>query len=143
MVQTGVCLISRGNKERIVVAEIGLQELIYQIKQELLRTNQAAQARDPYPLFVVDKIELEIAVKVSRVRNNEIAITVLDTANLRSGETQTHEHGHVVKITLTPLLSRDEMVSDIMRDPRAHSTIRNDLQKALMRGGEAPAGEAE
>ena len=35
--------------------EIGLQELIFQVKQELLAPNPAQRAKDPFPIFFIDK----------------------------------------------------------------------------------------
>ena len=43
---------------------IGLAELIYQVKRELL--NPDIRKDDPVPLFAVDEIELEVAVSISR-----------------------------------------------------------------------------
>ena len=44
------------------MGEIGLQDLIYQVKCELLMPNPAQRAQDPDPLFFIEKIELEITV---------------------------------------------------------------------------------
>ena len=43
---------------------IGLTELIYQVKRELLGSE--SRQNDPVPLFAVDEIELEVAITVSR-----------------------------------------------------------------------------
>ena len=37
--------------------EIGLQDLIYQVKRELLAPNPAERARDPYPLFFIGRLK--------------------------------------------------------------------------------------
>ena len=68
------------------MSEIGLQDLIYQVKRELLATNRQELARDPYPLFVIDKIDLEISVNVSKSRQEGIKLTVLNFAEVGSSE---------------------------------------------------------
>ncbi len=65
--------------------EIGLQEVIYQVKRELLEANQAAQARDPYPLFVIEKIDLEIATRITRAADGSIKLTILEVAEFNAG----------------------------------------------------------
>src|SRR4051794_23085987 len=114
-----------------MMSEIGLQKLIYQVKRELLETNQALRAKDPYPLFLIDNIEIEVAIKVSKTQNSEVKITVLDYAELTMGKTIAHEQGHVIKISLTPLLARDEILADVLKDSRVRSAIKLDLERSL------------
>lgn len=122
---------------------IGLQELIFQIKQELLAPNPAQRAKDPYPLFFIDKIDLEIAVKVSRTSNAGIKLTVMDFAEASSGKSMAHERGHVVRVSLTPLLSRDELVAEALKDPRVREIIAKRSPHAVIKGGDGPLGEPE
>lgn len=83
---------------------IGLQELIYQVKQELLAPNPKAKAAHPYPLFAIDKIELEIAVSVTREAKGGIRVSVVEF-----GGSVSRERGHVVTVSLSPLLSPEEI----------------------------------
>jgi hypothetical protein len=82
--------------------ELGLQELIYQVKRELLAPNPAQSARDPNPLFRIDKVELEIAVRITKEDGGQIKLSVLDFG-FEGGKSVTREQGHVVKLSLTPL----------------------------------------
>lgn len=65
--------------------EIGLQDLIYQVKRELLAPNAEQRASDPDPLFFIDQVELEIAVKAVKEGNGNIKLSVLSFAELNIG----------------------------------------------------------
>jgi hypothetical protein len=115
--------------------EIGLQDLIYQVKDELLAPNPAQKAKDPYPLFFIDKVELEIAVKVTQSRDGSIKLTVLDFAEVGAGRSVDRERGHVVKVSLSPLLSRDAILAEAMKDERVRQMVTGDSVAAFVKGG--------
>lgn len=124
--------------------EIGLQDLIYQVKDELLAPNPAQKAKDPYPLFFIDKVELEIAVKVTQSRDGDIKLTVLDFAEVGTGRSVDRERGHVVKVSLSPLLSRDAILAEAMKDERVRGMVTGDSVAAFVKGGgSGMLGEAE
>lgn len=123
--------------------EIGLQELIYQIKRELLAPNPAQRAKDPDPLFFIDKVELEIAVKVTKDGNAGVKLSVLSFAELSAGASVTRERGHVVKVSLSPLLLRESVLADLLQDPETGERIRTKQQTALLRGDVPLAGTPE
>lgn len=123
--------------------EIGLQELIFQVKQELLASNQAQRAKDPYPLFFIDKVDLEIAVKVSRTTSGGLKITVLDFVEASGGKSTTSERGNVVKISLSPLLSREEIVAEALKDPRVREMVEKRSQQAVIKTSGGLVGEPE
>ena len=124
--------------------EIGLQDLIYQVKNELLAPNPAQKARDPYPLFFIDKVELEIAVKVTRGRSGNIKLTVLDFAGIGGASSVDRERGHVVKVSLSPLLSREAIVAKAMEDERVREMVGRSSAEALVKADESGmVGEQE
>jgi hypothetical protein len=123
--------------------EIGLQDLIYQVKNELLAPNPAQRARDPYPLFFIDKVELEIAVKVNRTTDGSIKLTVLDFAEVSGGKSVEREQGHVVKVSLSPLLSRENILAEVLRDDRVRQMVPARLVQALIKGQDELVGEPE
>jgi len=124
--------------------EIGLQDLIYQVKDELLAPNPAQKAKDPYPLFFIDKVELEIAVKVTQSRDGGIKLTVLDFAEVGTGRSVDRERGHVVKVSLSPLLSRDAILAEAMKDERVRQMVTGDSVAAFVKTGETGmVGEPE
>ncbi len=123
--------------------EIGLQELIFQIKQELLAPNPAQRAKDPYPLFFIDKVELEIAVNVTKTRNDGIKLTVLNFAEVNADRSIARERGHVVKISLSPLLSRETIQAEVLRDEQTRQKIEQRVAQALVKGDAQLLGERE
>jgi hypothetical protein len=126
------------------VEEIGLQDLIYQVKEELLAPNPAQKAKDPYPLFFIDKVELEVAVKVTQSRDGGIKLTVLDFAEVSAGQSMDRERGHVVKVSLSPLLSREAILAEAMKDERVRQMVTGDSVEAFVKVEEAGmVGEPE
>lgn len=124
--------------------EIGLQDLIYQVKDELLTPNPAQKAQDPYPLFFIDKLELEIAVKVTRGASGGIKLTVLDFAEVSAGQSVDQERGHVVKVSLSPLLSRETILAEAMKDERVRQMVTGDSVEAFVKADETGmVGELE
>ena len=124
--------------------EIGLQDLIYQVKNELLARNPAQRAIDPYPLFFIDKIDLDIAVKVTRSKSGGVKLTVLDFAEVSAGQSLERERGHVVKVSLSPLLSKDAILARAMRDDRVRKAVEDDSALAFVKAAETGmVGEPE
>jgi hypothetical protein len=124
------------------MSEIGLQDLIYQVKQELLAPNAKERARDPYPLFFIDKIELEISVNISHSSSGGIKLTVLDFAEIGGSKTIERERGHVVKVSLSPLESREVILEQALRDPKVRQVVQ-ERAAALVKGDIEAAGEPE
>ena len=122
--------------------EIGLQDLIFQVKQELLASNPAQRAKDPDPLLFIDKVEIEMAVKVQKATGGGIKISVLSLAELNAAGTTAKERAHVVKVSLSPLLSRESILADLLRDPQGAERVRK-TQQALLRGDVPLAGTSE
>lgn len=122
--------------------EIGLQDLIYQVKRELLTANPAQRAKDPSPLFFVDKVEIEAAVKVQKEANGAVKISVLSLAELNAGGGVARERSHVVKVSLSPLLSKESILADALQDPQVAERVRA-TQQALLKGDVPLAGTPE
>jgi hypothetical protein len=108
---------------------IGLTELIYQVKRELLTAE--SRQNDPVPLFAVDEIELELAFTVSREGQAGINIQVLNV-----GGGASREDAQTVRVTLKPLRSREELIADLKaRDPDVFATM-TDESLLLLKGGQ-------
>jgi hypothetical protein len=82
---------------------IGLAELIEQIKRELLSTEIHSEA--DIPLFSVDDLTLEINVTVRKEGKGGLKIYVAEI-----GGGVSRDDVQKVKVTLTPLLSRQERI---------------------------------
>jgi hypothetical protein len=94
---------------------IGLTDLIYQVKRELL--SGGSHADDPVPLFAVEEIQVEVAVAVSRSGEGGINIQVFSIdAGVSKEDTQT------VRVTLSPLRTREELLADLReRNPNKYA----------------------
>lgn len=98
-------------------APIGLTELIYQVKKELL--SPESRWGDPVPLFAVEEIQLEIAVSVSREGEAGINIQVLSL-----GGGVSRADAQTVRVTLRPLRSREELIAELrQRDPQLFASM--------------------
>ncbi len=87
------------------------------------------------PLFAVDEIELEVAVRISRDGQAGINIQVL---NLGGGVSR--EDAQTVRVRLKPLLSREELIAVLRkRDPSLFEAVTDESQ-ALLKGAE-PSGQ--
>jgi hypothetical protein len=109
---------------------IGLTELIYQVKRELL--SSGSRQDDPVPLFAVDEIELEVAVTVSREGQAGINIQVLNV-----GGGASRADAQTVRVKLKPLRTREELIADLQkRDPHLFDTMTEESLN-LLKGGQA------
>jgi len=82
---------------------IGLTELIEQVKRELLSTE--IDTPEATPFFSVDEVTLELQVTVSKEGKGGVNIHVVEFGGgVKRDDVQT------VKVTLTPLLSKEERV---------------------------------
>jgi hypothetical protein len=119
--------------------DISLQSLIEKVKDELL-----APAGGPgYPIFFVEQVELELQVAVTHAGEAGLQISVLQLGGVEAGGSVTRERGHTVKITLSPILSREEQRRLLEEDGRMWDGVRRATQAALRKAGVALAGEPE
>lgn len=110
---------------------IGLTELIYQVKRELLSSE--SRQNDPVPLFAVDEIELEVAITVSREGQAGINIQVFSL-----GGGASRADAQTVRVKLKPLRTREELIADLQkRDPHLFDTITKESLLRLLKGGQA------
>lgn len=109
--------------------EIGLQELLEQVKRELL-----APSKDPDPIFFIDKVELELAVKVVKDAGAGVKITVLGFVEGNLDGSLGGERGHIVRISLSPLLEREAILKEVMKDPASEARIKHYIKRALTKG---------
>ena len=110
---------------------IGLTELIYQVKRELLSSE--SRQNDPVPLFAVDEIELEVAITVSREGQAGINIQVFSL-----GGGGSREDAQTVRVKLKPLRTREELIADLQkRDPGLFDAMTEESLLLLLKGGQA------
>jgi hypothetical protein len=113
---------------------IGLTELIYQVKRELLSPD--SRRADPIPLFAVEQIELEIAIIVDRTLEGGINIQVLSV-----GADKSRQDAQTVRVTLRPLRSREELISDLQQqDPQLFEEMTEESLN-LLKGAQQDRGQ--
>jgi hypothetical protein len=106
--------------------EIGLQELMYQVKVELL----APSPDDPVPLFYVEGVELELSVTARKEGQAGIKLYVVD---IGGGGGQ--ERAQMVRVQLRPLYSREEMRRIVEQDPVLGPQLRQVAAQGAVKGG--------
>lgn len=109
--------------------EIGLQELVEQVRKELLEPSKS-----PDPIFFIDKIELELTVKVVREANGQIKVKVLSFVGAGVGGSIGDERGHVVKISLSPLMEREEIYKEVVKDQATKEYLMHYMKRAFTKG---------
>jgi len=87
---------------------IGLAELIEQVKQELLSTS--INNKTEIPFLSVDSVELELQVTVKREGKAGIKIHILE-----AGGSMGRDDVQKVKVTLSPLLSKEKLLEDYQK----------------------------
>jgi len=105
--------------------EIGLQELMYQVKKELL----ARSPDDPVPLFYVEGVELELRVVARKEGQAGIKLYVVDI-----GGGGGHERAQTVRVRLRPLYSCEEMRRIVERDPVLGPQLRQVAAQGAVKG---------
>lgn len=123
-------------------AQIGLGAFIAKVKEELKPIEDS-------PIFFLEKAELEINVTVSQEGTAEgkvkgkadLKINVLG-ADVKLGEAEAggeasgklqRQKVHTVKVTLTPILSKEEIISTLSKEEKDKL---NKTSKVLFRGGQ-------
>lgn len=112
---------------------VQLNELIEKVKAELLSGAPA------YPLFFIEKVELEIGITVTTEGKGNLNVQVLE---LGGGSAQTN--GNIVKVTMSPILSLEEQRALLEKDGPMLDGVKRASLKALRKGaGNYLAGDAE
>jgi hypothetical protein len=104
--------------------EIGLRELIYEVKKELL----SHSSDDPVPLFYVDGVDLELSVVVRREGQAGIKIHVVNV-----GGAGGQEKVQTVRVRLQPLYDRAEMRRFAEADPVLGPQLRQVAAEGAMK----------
>jgi hypothetical protein len=89
-------------------SSIGLAELIEQVKRELLATSLDNETDVPF--LSVDSIELELQVTVKREGKTGIKIYILE-----AGGSAGRDDVQTVKVTLSPLLSKEKLLDNYQK----------------------------
>jgi hypothetical protein len=119
---------------------ISLSEFIEQVKQDLLQKPKP----DSIPLFAIEKIEIEAQVIATKEQGGDagIKLSILNfgaRANVSSKSTQMDTQ--TVKVTLSPLLSKEQLVAQMT--PEMWTNVQQQAKVAMSRGSDAPREKDE
>ncbi len=115
--------------------EITIQELVDQVKTDLFSLHKGTEkeVKKIYPLFFVDQVEIEIEFEVTydAEAGLKISIPQLLEGSLSGG--RENKKGHKMKITLSPILTKEEL-RELMKDDRMMKEIGEASLMALRKG---------
>jgi len=85
-----------------------LNQLIDQVREELLSPRRASTPEAIYPFLFVEEIELEIEITISSTAagSGKVSIQVVE---MGGDIERTNERTHRIKIKMSPLLTKDEV----------------------------------
>jgi hypothetical protein len=105
-------------------SKLGLRDLIYQLKRELLERDK----NDPVPAFYVEGVELELTVAVEGKGGAGVNVYVVDLdSHIRKENTQT------VKVKLQSLFTREEVLEMLKKDPDLASKLPQVAKQVLVK----------
>lgn len=124
--------------------EITFQDLIEKVKTDLFSpyAGTEKQGKAAYPVFFVDKVELEIAVELSYDAETGLKISIPQVFEGSATGGQGKSKTHTMKIALSPILSREELYQLLEKDERLMKGIRTASLMAFRKGTEL-AGEED
>ena len=127
-----------------MVKEITFQDLIEKIKSDLFSpyVGTEAHGKAAYPVFFVDKVELEIAVEFSYEAEAGLKISIPQVFEGSATGGQGKAKTHMMKLALSPILSREELHALLEDDERMMKGIREASLMAFRKSSEL-AGEEE
>lgn len=100
--------------------EIGLRELISQVKKELYTSIE----NDPHPFFYLESMDLELAITYRVEGSGGLKIYVIE-AGAASGREKTN----TIQVHLRPLLSREGLQLLIENNPELKQRIQDNALK--------------
>lgn len=124
---------------------IGLSEFIYQVKKDLL--DKQFTADDPVPLFAIDQVEVEVGVMATREGSGglkggiNLSIIGLGGAEAELGGKFSKENAQTVRVTLSPLLSKEQLLARM--PPEQRERVMQQAEEAIARGSEEPVVPTE
>jgi len=90
---------------------IGLADFLYRIKQDLMQADP--HGAELPRLLMIEEVELDIEVGVSREATGGIDVQVV-----KFGGGAKREDTHTIRVKLQPILSHEQRLAELRRDPR-------------------------
>jgi len=118
-------------------SEIGLAELIQQVKQELLTTYPHSE--NDTPILSVDSVELELQVTVKREGKGGVKINVLQFGGGELSGGASRDDVQKVKVKLSPLVSKEQILKAYYKEnPEKWQKFLETTVDALTKGSDDP-----
>ncbi len=118
-------------------SEIGLAELIQQVKQELLTTYPNSE--NSTPILSIDSVELELQVTVKREGKGGVKINVLQFGGGELSGGASRDDVQKVKVKLSPLLSKEQILKAYYKEnPEQWQKFLETTVDALTKGSDEP-----
>jgi len=116
--------------------EITFQELIDKVKDDLFSPYQGTteKGKVAYPVFFVDRVELEITVDLSYDAEAGVKVSIPQLIEGSLAGEQGKATGHRMKITLVPILTSDQMRNLLKRDSRLMKGVEEAHLMAMRKG---------
>lgn len=118
--------------------EITLNELIEQVREEL-STPLPSREKEELPFLFVDEIEIEVGVTISKTTEGsgdigaKVTIGVAEIeGKLGGGVSKADQSNHRIKIKMTPLFSKEDLLSKFNQD--FQGKLRHQAMGSLMKG---------
>jgi hypothetical protein len=127
-----------------VAEELTLQTLIDKVKTDLFSPYEGTEKEGKvvYPVFLVDEVELKLAVNISYSVESGIEVTIAQVVGASVGAGHEVGQAHTMKIKLSPILDRNEMRDQMKADERLWKGVIEASAMAVRRGTKL-AGEEE
>lgn len=123
--------------------EITLQTLIDKVKDDLFSpvAGTVKEGKKVYPIFFVNQVELEIGVDLSYDAEAGLKISIPQTfeGSIKGGQGKTA--AHKMKISLSPILTQDEMREIINKDERLKKGVEQATMLSLRKGSDLKGEE--
>ncbi len=118
-------------------SEIGLAELIQQVKQELLTTYPGSE--NDTPLLSIDSVELELQVTVKREGGGGIKINVLQFGGGEVSGKVSRDDVQKVKVKLSPLVSKEVLINTYgQKNPEKYQQFVDQTLAGILKGTDDP-----
>jgi Trypsin-co-occurring domain 2 len=117
--------------------EIGLAELIQQVKQELLTTYPDSE--NDTPLLCVDSVELELQVTVKKEGGGGVKINVLQFGGGELSGKVSRDDVQKVIVKLSPLLSKEQLLKAYyQKNPEKWRKFLDKTLEGTLKGNDDP-----
>lgn len=118
-------------------SEIGLAELIQQVKQELLTTYP--NSKNDTPIFSVDSVELELQVTVKKDGKGGVKVNVLSFGGGELSGGVSRDDVQKVKVKLSPLLTKEQILKAYYKEnPEKWQKFLETTVDGLTKGSDDP-----